>query len=139
MSTGAGPHRIEPWVQQRIDQLLVVAPTRYPDDSPFPASSGLHDLGRAMTQTANFLGADATVAIIGLSRIMTLFAHIATTQPNVNALATFIETRRWLQYRGLDDAAATVQRVGHCLIRYWRQSGHGPDSLALGALAKALT
>jgi hypothetical protein len=78
------------------------------------------------------------VAIIGLSRIMTLFAHIATTQPNVNALATFIETRRWLRYRGLDDAAATVQHVGHCLIGYWLRAGHGPDSLALGALAKAL-
>ncbi|MGH3465649.1 MAG: hypothetical protein ACRDP9_29615 [Kribbellaceae bacterium] len=75
------PTPIEPWVQQRIEQLLVVAPTRYPDGSPFPASSAMHDLGRALTQTANFLSDDATVAIIGLSRIMSLFAHIATTQP----------------------------------------------------------
>jgi hypothetical protein len=91
-----------------------------------------------MTQTANFMCDDATMAIIGLSRIMTLFAHIATTQPNVNALATFIETRKWLQYRDLDDAATTVQQFGNCLIRYWPLCGHGPDGLALRALAKAM-
>jgi hypothetical protein len=99
MSMGSGPHRVEPWVEQRIGQLLAVAPTSYPDGSPFPASDALHDLGRAMTQTANFMGDDATMAMVGLSRIMTLLAHIATTRPNVNALATFIETQRWLHYR----------------------------------------
>jgi hypothetical protein len=58
-----GPGRIDPRVQQRINDLLPVAPTVFPDGSPFPAAPALTALGRAWTQASNFLSPDATVAI----------------------------------------------------------------------------
>jgi hypothetical protein len=110
-------------VSETVASYVSGAPSTYPDGSLFPAEEAIQALGYAALSFSEVGHPDRDAIVGRLQWMMATFSEVATTEPTVDTIQTFYETRVWLGRHGYPEAEGVVRQAGLDLMKYWDQNG----------------
>jgi hypothetical protein len=117
-------------MHSNASRMALVAPTRFPDGTPYPTEQHLHDLAEVAVYARAHAGAEEKALVERILLLMVMIRDLRKDEPDMAPFAACADARQWFVARGLEEQSRIMGTAGLAIMKFWDQSGVLDKALA---------